>query len=100
MVFQKNIEGRRVKVLAIIINIFFPGIGTMIIGKVGTGVIQLVLSIIAVALSATGVLSIVGIPLGIGVWIWALVSVASSNATETVIVKEVVREVPVDNKGE
>ena len=86
------------KIIAIIINIFFPGVGTLIIGKIGTGVIQIVLTIVAAILMATGVLSIVGIPLAIGTWIWALVSVASSNATETIVVKEVVREVPVEKK--
>jgi len=86
------------KVIAIIINIFFPGVGTLIVGKIGTGVIQLVLSIIAAVMIATGLLSIVGIPLAVGVWIWALVSVAGSNASETIIVKEVVREVPVEKK--
>ena len=88
------------KVLAIIINIFFPGIGTMIIGKVGTGILQLVLVLVAVGLSATGVLSIVGLPLGIGVWIWALVSVAKSDAQNTVLIREVVKEVPVENGKE
>ena len=86
------------KVIAIIINIFFPGVGTLIVGKIGTGVMQIILTIVGAVLVATGVLSIVGIPLAIGAWIWALVSVASSNATETIVVKEVVREVPVEKK--
>ena len=84
------------KVIAILINIFFPGVGTLIIGKIGTGITQIVLTIIGGVMAATGILSIVGIPLVIGVWIWALVSVASSNATETIVIKEVVREVPVE----
>jgi len=88
------------KIIAIIINIFFPGVGTLIVGKIGTGVIQIILTIIAAFLSFTGFLSIIGIPLGIGVWIWALVSVAGSNASETIVVKEVVREVPVEKKKE
>ena len=86
------------KVIAIIVNIFFPGVGTIIVGKVGKGVTQIILTIIAGIMIATAFLSIVGVPLAIGVWIWALVSVASSSATETVIIKEVVREVPVEKK--
>jgi hypothetical protein len=86
------------KVVAIIINIFFPGVGTLIVGKIGTGVTQIILTIIAMVMNFTGVLSIIGIPLAIGVWIWALVSVASSNATETIVIREVVREVPVEKK--
>ncbi len=87
------------KILAIIINIFFPGIGTMIVGKIGTGIAQLILYIIGFGLSATGVLAIVGIPLAIGVWIWSLVSVAKSDAENTVVIREVVREVPSESKN-
>lgn len=88
------------KVIAIIINIFFPGVGTLIVGKIGTGVTQIILTIIAVIMNLTAVLTIIGIPLAIGVWIWALVSVAGSNASETIVIREVIREVPVDNKEE
>ena len=86
------------KAIGIIVNIFFPGVGTLIVGKIGTGITQIVLSIIAGVLIFTGILSIVGGPLLIGVWIWSLVSVAGSKATETIIVKEVVREVPTEKK--
>ena len=88
------------KVIAIIINIFFPGVGTLVVGKIGLGITQIILTIIAFVLVSTGVLSIIGIPLAIGVWIWALVSVTGSKATETIIIKEVIREVPVDKKVE
>jgi len=67
-----------VKIVAIIVNFFFPGLGTLLIGQIGTGVAQLLLTIVAAVMIATGVLSIIGIPLGIGVWIWALVSAAKS----------------------
>ena len=69
------------KIVAIIVNFFFPGLGTLLIGQIGTGVAQLLLTIVAAVMIASGVLSIVGIPLGIGVWIWALVSAAKSNAS-------------------
>ena len=84
------------KAIAIIINIFFPGIGTLIIGKVGQGITQIILTILAIVLTTTGILSIIGIPLAIGVWIWALISVTSSSTTETIIIKEVVKEVPTE----
>jgi len=70
-----------VKIVAIIVNFFFPGLGTLLIGQIGTGIAQLLLTIVAAVMVATGVLSIIGIPLGIGVWIWALVSAAKSNAS-------------------
>jgi TM2 domain-containing membrane protein YozV len=67
------------KALAIIINIFFLGIGSLVVKKFGAGIAQIILGIIAVALTATGLLSIVGIPLLIGVWIWAIVTAVQSN---------------------
>ena len=86
------------KIIGIIINIFFPGVGTLIVGKISTGIIQVILSIIAGILIFTGFFSIIGMPMLIIVWIWSLVTVAGSNNTETIIIKEVVREVPVEKK--
>jgi TM2 domain-containing membrane protein YozV len=86
------------KVIGIIINIFFPGVGTLIVGKIGTGVIQTLLSVIAGVLIFTGFFSIIGTPLLIIVWIWSLISVVGSKNTETIIVKEVIREVPVEKE--
>lgn len=39
------------KGVAIIVNIFFPGIGTLIVGKVGQGVAQILLYLLGVLLS-------------------------------------------------
>jgi TM2 domain-containing membrane protein YozV len=66
------------KALAIIINIFFPGIGTLIVGKIGEGVAQLILFIVGVILSATVILSFIGIPLILAMWVWSIVSAATS----------------------
>jgi len=91
------------KAVAIIVNLFFPGVGTMIIGKVGVGVMQIILGLIGAFLTFTGILSIIGIPLVIVAVIWSLVTVANSQTAEPIVVKqetirEVVREVPVQNK--
>jgi hypothetical protein len=66
------------KVLAIIINIFFPGIGTLIIKKWGEAITQIILGIIAIILIFTGVGAIIGGPLAFIVWIWAIISSATS----------------------
>lgn len=66
------------KAVAIIVNIFFPGIGTLIVGKIGQGIAQLILFSIGVVFNFTIIGAIVGVPLCIGVWIWALVTVANS----------------------
>lgn len=77
------------KALAIIVNIFLPGIGTLIVKKFGQGIAQIVLGIIAALLTITGLLSIIGIPLGLGVWIWAIVSAATAeDKPVTVIVQQ------------
>ena len=66
------------KIVAFIINIFLPGVGTLLVGKIGTGIIQIVLSMIAHGLIWTGIGALIGIPLAVVVWIWALVSVATA----------------------
>lgn len=77
------------KALAIIVNIFLPGIGTLIVKKFGQGIAQIVLGIIAALLIITGLLSIIGIPLGFGVWIWAIVSAATAeDKPVTVVVQQ------------
>jgi len=63
-------------IAALALNFFIPGIGSMVVGKVMTGIIQLVLFIIAVICNFTVILAIIGIPLGLCVWIWGLVTVA------------------------
>ena len=76
------------KVLAIIVNLFLPGIGTLFVKKWGQAIAQITLGIIAGILIVTGVGSIIGIPLGIGVWIWSIVTAATANPEPvTVVVK-------------
>jgi TM2 domain-containing membrane protein YozV len=89
------------KAVAIIINLFFPGVGTMIIGKVGVGVAQIILGIAGAFLTFTGILSIIGVPMVIIAVIWSLVTVANSQTSESIVVKqetirEVVREAPAE----
>ncbi|MBW2982790.1 hypothetical protein KY327_00640 [Candidatus Woesearchaeota archaeon] len=58
-------------IAALLLNILvLPGLGTIIGGDTNNGVIQLVLFIVGIPLAFV----IVGIPLMIAMWIWALVS--------------------------
>lgn len=68
------------KVVAIIVNFFLPGLGSFFVGKVGQGIAQLILYIIGLILIFTGIGAIIGIPLCVGVWIWGLVTAATSPA--------------------
>jgi TM2 domain-containing membrane protein YozV len=68
------------KIIAILINIFLlPGVGTLIVGKTGQGIAQIVLFILAIILIFTVLGAIIGIPLAFGVWIWGIISAATAN---------------------
>ena len=61
--------------LALILNILIlPGLGSLIGGKISSGVIQLVFSLFGLGLTLTIIGAIVGIPLMLAMWIWALVT--------------------------
>lgn len=62
------------KTMAIILNFFFPGIGSLVIGKIGQGIVQIILFGLGVVLNFTFVGAIIGIPLCIGIWIWGIVT--------------------------
>ena len=66
-----------VKILAIVLNIFFPGIGTLVAKKWWQAFFQIILLIIATVLMFTGIGVIIGAPLYFIVWIWAIVSAAT-----------------------
>ncbi len=67
------------KALAVILNIFFPGVGSLVLGKVGQGIAQLILYILGVVLSFTVIGAIIGVPLCIAMWIWGIVTATSAN---------------------
>lgn len=57
----------------LVVSLFLPGVGSLMSGRTGIGVTILLLYILAVVLDVTVIGAIVGIPLGIGVWIWGMV---------------------------
>ena len=57
-------------IVALILNLLLPGLGTIIGGRTRVGIIQLVLVLVSIPLMPI----IVGILLMTGVWIWALVT--------------------------
>ncbi|HVJ03548.1 MAG TPA: hypothetical protein VM662_15315 [Sphingomonas sp.] len=65
------------KIAAIILNFFFPGVGSLVIGKTGAGIAQLILYIVGVAFTLTIIGAILGIPMSLGAWIWGLVTAAT-----------------------
>jgi TM2 domain-containing membrane protein YozV len=65
------------KAVAIILNFFFPGVGSLVLGKVGQGITQLILYILGVVFTVTLIGAIVGIPMMLAAWIWSLVTAAT-----------------------
>ena len=60
---------KNMALVGLIVNLFVPGVGTIVAGNTKTGVWQLILCIVGFVLSFV----LVGIPLLVGVWIWALI---------------------------
>ena len=61
-------------ILALVLNLLIlPGVGTLVGKRTTEGIIQLVLSVFSILLIFTFFGAIVGIPLLIAMWIWALV---------------------------
>lgn len=65
------------KAVAIILNFFIPGVGSLVIGKTGAGVIQLIVYFVGLFLTLTLILAIIGAPMMLGAWIWGLVTAAT-----------------------
>jgi hypothetical protein len=57
----------------LVISFFLPGVGSIIADHVGIGILILGLWILAIVLDITILGLIVGIPLGLGVWIWGMI---------------------------
>lgn len=58
-------------ILALILNIIvLPGLGTLVAGNTNIGLIQLILFLVGIPLSFI----LIGIPLMIGMWVWALIT--------------------------
>jgi TM2 domain-containing membrane protein YozV len=59
--------------VSLIVSFFIPGVGSMINGDTGIGLTILLLWILAIILDFTFIGLIVGVPLGLAMFIWGLV---------------------------
>ena len=66
------------KPLAIILNIFIPGVGSFVIGHVGQGIGQILIWGLGFlfTVGTLGFGAIIGFPMMLGAWIWGIVLVA------------------------
>lgn len=67
------------KTAAIVLNFFLPGVGSLVIGKVGQGITQLILYWLGVLFTFTLIGAFLGIPLMLAAWIWGVMTAASSD---------------------
>lgn len=65
------------KPLAIILNLFWPGVGSLVIKRYVQGIAQLILWGIGLLLCFTVIGVIIGGPLMFIVWVWGIITVAS-----------------------
>ena len=77
MIVASEVEsmGRILAGIGIVVNLFSPGLGSLIMGKWSTGAIQLGLMLIVflVKFVTFGLLGFLVWPIGGAVWVWALV---------------------------
>jgi hypothetical protein len=72
------------KTFAFFLNFFLPGLGTLFAKKIIEGILQLVIWVVTLLLIITGLLAVLGIPLGFINVMWATYSVATTfNKPET-----------------
>lgn len=69
------------RALAIVLNIFMPGVGSVVIGSVGQGIGQILIYGIGLTLTlvTAGFGGIIGLPLMLAAWIWGLVTAIGAN---------------------
>lgn len=69
----KNTSKLAFAVAALIINVVFPGLGSLIGRRTRTGIFQMIFVFLAIFLYFTGV-EIIGIPLFAIIWLWGVVT--------------------------
>lgn len=75
--------------LALVLNIFIPGVGSFVVGKAGQGIGQILLWGIGFFLTLTGILSIFGLPMMLGAWIWGIITVVGGKGQQAMTVNVV-----------
>lgn len=76
------------KAVAVILNIFIPGVGSFVVGQVGQGVGQILIYGIGllITLGTLGVGGIIGLPMMLGAWIWGIITAAGAQPQVTQVI--------------
>lgn len=76
-------EGPPRAVAGLIANLIVPGAGSLLTGRTTSGALQLALFLCSALMNLSGTLAVVGLPLWLAVWLWALLtSIAASRPPE------------------
>lgn len=69
------------KGFAVLANILLPGVGSLLIGKIGAGLLQGTIWGLGLLLTigTLGLGGVIGAPMMIAAWIWAIVTAASDH---------------------
>ena len=70
------------KIIAFCVNFFLPGVGTLIMGRIGTGIVQMVLMFVGILTIGIGV----GFFIMLGTWIWGMVTVLQGKPKQQIVV--------------
>lgn len=73
--------------LAIILNVFIPGVGSFVAGYPGQGIGQILIWGLGFLLTVVtlGFGMVIGIPMMLGAWIWGIVTVVSVPAAPVTV---------------
>ena len=75
MAKRKKKISEALAIVSLLLNILIlPGLGSIIGGRTNPGVLQLSLFIFSIILDITIIGLIIGIPLGLAMWIWGIVT--------------------------
>lgn len=69
---MKNEKDKNIHVIGLAVNVFVPGIGTLIEGETMQGILQLGLGFLSWILA----FFLIGIPMLLGIWLWAVIGSA------------------------
>ncbi|MDP1695769.1 MAG: hypothetical protein Q8L29_02570 [archaeon] len=73
---KQNSISQGLAIVALLLNILIPpfGLGSLIAGKIKSGIYQIVLTIVGFISFLTDILAIIGAPMMIVAWVWALIT--------------------------
>jgi len=70
---KEKLPSKGIAIAGLVVNLILPGLGTIVFRRNDIGIIQLVCSILGILFSFSLVGILIGLPLFLAMWVWALV---------------------------